>query len=1009
MKLKFIDQAYQTDAVNSICEIFEGCEVKDSLFTIDVSTDELYTRLLEGEGVSYFSGHANKITIDDFRMLENVRRIQVANNIQMAKSLENKNFTIEMETGTGKTYVYTKTILELNKRYGFTKFIIVVPSVAIKEGVFNSLKATEEHFRERYDNVNYHYFNYDSDNLGLVLDFATNTNVEIMIMTIAAFNKSTNIFNNVNETKLSGNKPIDLITGTRPILIIDEPQSVDSQKKSKKGELSASQQAIKSLNPLCTLRYSATHKDLYNLMYRLTPVDAYQENLVKHIEVASITSNEASTKPYVKLLSVNKKNNTYTAKVEIYQKNKTTGVIEKKAVTAKTNDDLWELSNEVDYYAGDGYFVDNINSEFEYIDLSCGETIEKGSSIGEGDDKAIKKAQIRQTIEMHLDKEKKYIKNGIKVLSLFFIDEVSKYRNYDRDDQKGDYALWFEEEYNKLISLPKYKVLRDKYSDRISLDSEKVHDGYFSVDGKTKIVNSNGYYRIESNGRMKNTKGDNAKDETTYNLIMKNKERLLSFDEPIRFIFSHSALKEGWDNPNVFQVCTLIETKDTMTKRQKIGRGLRICVNQDGERVLDNKFNVLSVIANESYKDFSSKLQKEFEDENYRFGVIEPISFTGITVKQYNGEDIELSQNDSEKIYEYLIKNNYMTSKGKITQKYHQDKNDNTFKLPNEYESFTPNVIKKINILSREIEIRDASKKVSVSLNKEVQMSPEFISLWNKIKQKTIYKVNMNIDKLKKEAIEQIQNIPKIKADKIDAQITKIDINKKGIVDDGHQTKQLGDVNEFSDITYPDLIRRLQDASQLLRKTIIEIIIKSGRLSEFYINPEEFIKQVSKVLLSVKKENLTDGIKYEKSDEYYEQDLIFNDDELYGYRDRNILEINSKKNIYDHVIYDSQIEKNFALDAENDDDVILYAKLPSKFKIDTPIGYYNPDWVVVINTDDGEKLYFVAETKGTENINDLKGSEKKKILCGRKHFEVIDNDIKYEVVKELKSLKTYSY
>lgn len=899
MKLKYIDQPYQTEAVNAICDIFEGCEVKDSLFTIDATNDKFYNRdFLSGEGVSYFLGHSNRISIDDYQMLENVQKIQEKNDIQRSKDIQGRNFTVEMETGTGKTYVYTKTILELNKKYGFTKFIVVVPSIAIKEGVFSSFQVTEEHFKEKYDNVVYNYFVYDSGHLEKIRDFATSTNIEIMIINIDAFRKS--FTNPEKETKanlihresdrLSGNKPIDLIASTNPIVIIDEPQSVDNTKKSK--------EAIASLNPICTLRYSATHKQLYNLMYRLTPVDAYQENLVKHIEVASITSNEASTEPYIKLKSVSNKNNTYSAKVEIYVKNKKTGVIEKKTVTVKTNDDLWELSNEVDYYQGDGYIIDNIDcfEGEESISLSNGESLNIGEAMGEIDDQVIKRAQIRQTIELHLNKELHYIKKGIKVLSLFFIDEVAKYRNYDREDEKGDYAIWFEEEYNRLIKLPKYKVLREKYSDKISLNAEEVHDGYFSKDGKGRMKNSN-------------ASASSKDDESTFHLIMKNKEQLLSFDESIRFIFSHSALKEGWDNPNVFQVCTLIETKDTMTKQ------------------------------------------------------------------------------------------------GKINNKYHLEKQNGDFILPDEFESFTSKVIKRIDNLSREIDIKNLNEKIPVKINKEIQLSPEFEELWNKIKQKTIYTINMDIDKLKNEAIEQIKNMPQIKPDRIDSQLTKVDINKQGVQDIGHQVRELGEVYEFGKMTYPDFIRRLQDSTQLLRKTIIEVIAKSGRLKDFYKNPEEFIKQVSKILLTVKKENLTEGIKYQKIDEYYQQDFIFNDEELYGYRNKNLLELTAKKNVFDHVIYDSEIEKTFAIDAENDDDVILYAKLPSTFKIDTPIGGYNPDWVVILNTDDGEKLYFVAETKGTENINDLKGSEKKKILCGRKHFEVVDSGIRYEVVKELKSIK----
>ena len=995
MKLKFVDQPYQTEAVNAICDIFEGCEVKDSLFTIDQSTKYEGTLIAEDETFLYSLGHGNRLSIDDYRMLDNLQEIQSNNNIQMSRDLQNKNFTIEMETGTGKTYVYTKTILEMNKRYGFTKFIIVVPSIAIKEGVNSSFVATNEHFKEKYDNVTYNWFIYDSNHLDKIRDFATSTNIEIMIINIDAFRKSftdpeketkANLIHRESE-KLSGNKPIDLIASTNPIVIIDEPQSVDNTKKAK--------EAIASLNPLCTLRYSATHRELYNLMYRLTPVDAYQENLVKHIEVASITSDDASTKPYVKLLSVSNKDNTYKCRVEIYVKDQKTGAISKKALSAKTNDDIWELSNEVDYYRSSNYIIDNIDCfpGEESISLANGDYINIGEAIGEVDPAAIKRAQIRQTIELHLGKELHYMSKGIKVLSLFFIDEVAKYRDYDAEDEKGDYAKWFEEEYNRLIKQPKYKKLLDIYGDYISSDASEVHEGYFSKDGK---------------GRLKNSKGEgtSADDESTYQLIMKDKERLLSFDEPIRFIFSHSALKEGWDNPNIFQVCTLVETKDTMTKRQKVGRGLRICVDQNGERVLDSKYNTLSVVANESYKEFASSLQKELETDNFKFGVIETVSFTGISVRIGN-KIHELDQKQSKEIFDYLKDNEYMTKGGKITQKFHQDVHNEEFCLPKKYEAFTDKVVKQIKSLSREIEIRDASTKIPVHLNKQVELSPEFQNLWNKIKQKTKYSINMNIDKLKREAAERIKEMPRIKEDRIDGEITRMDITQAGIVKESSQLKQYQAISDLEAPDYPDFIRRLQDATGLLRRTIIDIIVKSGRLRDFYVNPEECIRQVSKILLNVKKENLTDGIKYEKTDEYYEQDLIFNDEGLYGYKGRNVIETASDKNVFDHVIYDSNIEKQFAEDAEFDDDVVLYAKLPAAFKIDTPIGNYNPDWAVVLDAEDGEKLYFVAETKGTEVIEELKGNEKRKILCGRKHFEVIDTDIKYEVVKELKSLKAF--
>ena len=994
MKLKFIDQPYQNDAVNAICDIFDGQEIQDSIFTIDKSVDVKTQKIIGGALFeSYELGHSNRLNLDDQTILQNLQKIQEDNDIQRSKGLNSKNFTIEMETGTGKTFVYTKTILELNKRYGFTKFIIVVPSIAIKEGVFCSLEATKDYFAEKYDHVVYDYFVYDSNHLTRIQDFATSTDIQVMIINIDAFRKSftdptkeskANLIHRESE-KLSGNKPIDLLASTNPIVIIDEPQSVDNTPKSK--------EAIASLNPLFILRYSATHKEIYNLMYRLTPVDAYQEHLVKSIEVASVMNNDASTKPYVKLLSVSDKGG-FKARVEIYVRDKKTGTISKKAVNVKQNEDLWETSKEVDYYKDSGYIVDNIDCfpGEESIAFTNGEMIGLQETIGEVDDSAIKKAQIRQTIEMHLDKELHYIKRGIKVLSLFFIDEVARYRDYEREDEKGEYARWFEEEYSKLIKRPKYKVLREDYADKISMDPEEVHDGYFSKDGKGRLKNSS-------------ASASSADDETTFQLIMKDKERLLSFEEPIRFIFSHSALKEGWDNPNVFQVCTLIETKDTMTKRQKVGRGLRICVDQNGERVLDDKYNVLSVIANESYKEFASTLQKELETDNFKFGRVESVSFTGITVTQADGTKAELTQDQSVDIFNILVKNEYLTKQGKATQKYYQDRKAGTFKLPDQYESFTDKTAKRIDKLVREVEIKDATKKVQVHLVKEVQLSPEFQKLWDKIKQKTRYRVHMNIEKLKREAVERIQMMPAIKADKIESERAKLDITKKGVETGVSTVRDLGDVYEFDKPSYPDLLRRLQDATELLRKTIAGIIVESGRLHDFYVNPEEFIKQVSKILKEVRKENLTDGIMYETVDEYYDQDFIFNDNGLYGYENRNVVETYSGRNVMDHVIFDSQIEKDFALEAENDDNVLLYAKLPSTFLIDTPIGNYNPDWAIVLNTDEGEKVYFVAETKGTDNINDLKGSEQKKILCGRKHFEVLDTGINYKVVKELKGLK----
>lgn len=995
MKLKFIDQQYQTDAVNSIVDIFDGCKHKESIFTIDLTQDRNNNESLSltGKGLSYYLGYANQCTLNENDLLLNVRNIQNRNYIKKTNDIQDRNFTVEMETGTGKTYVYTKTILELNKRYGFTKFIIVVPSIAIKEGVYKSLTITEEHFKLKYDNTIFNYFVYDSSKLNRIQQFSTSTTVEIMIINIDAFRKSftdptkedkANIIHRASD-KLCGNKPIDLIARVNPIVIIDEPQSVDNTDKAK--------EAIKSLNPLCTLRYSATHKTIYNLMYKLTPVDAYNEHLVKSIEVSSILSDQQTTKPYVKLLSVSNDNG-FKAKLEIFVKNKKSSQVEKKTVTAKLNSDLWDLSKEIDYYYGNGYVVEDMNAEKgeEDILFSNGEYLRIGESIGIVDDEAIKRAQIRETIDIHMSKELRYLEKGIKVLSLIFIDKVANYRVYNNQtDDRGKYAVWFEEEFNKLIN-GKYKSLKQKYPN-ISWDANAVHQGYFSQDGK---------------GRLKDTSGISNDDDTTYNLIMKEKEKLLSISEQVRFIFSHTALKEGWDNPNIFQVCTLVESKDPFTKRQKIGRGLRIAVNQDGDRIQDYKYNLLSVIANESYKDFAASLQKEFSDSGYKFGVIDEVSFSGISVGTYAGEK-ELTQEDSKEIFDYLRKEEYIGANNKPTDKFFIVYKNHDFELEEKFHIFSERVARTIQELSKNIEIKNKNEKIKITKNNKVINSEIFNDMWNRIKQKTIYLVNLPIDDMTNLAVKYIKEIPKIESEKIRRERISLGIEHGGVTLKESTAKYgtVANINEYDSVSFPDFIRRLQDSTGLLRKTIIDIIVKSKRLSDFYINPELFIKYSSDAINKAKKEMLLTGIQYKKLDNnFYQQEEIFDDTELYGYKDKNIIDVSeSNKNPYDYVIFDSIIEKQFAEACDADEDVKLYCKLPSAFKIDTPFGAYNPDWMVVIQEEGNNRLYFVAETKGSEDESQLKGSEKSKILCGRKHFEIIDEEVKYEVVNSLISLK----
>ncbi|MFA5480727.1 MAG: DEAD/DEAH box helicase family protein, partial [Candidatus Muiribacteriota bacterium] len=592
MKLKFNSElTYQNDAISSIVDIFEGQETCKSMFTVEKKHRKKGEIFTKKETI----GTGNKLILNEEALLENIKNIQLKNGLKQSDSLNEMNFTVEMETGTGKTYVYLRTILELNKKYGFTKFVIVVPSIAIKEGVNKSIEMTTQHFKQLYSNINYDSFVYDSQKLEQVRNFAISDTIQIMIINIDAFKKSfqdpsketkANIIHRFSDKLPDGYRPIDLIAETNPIVIIDEPQSVDNTPKAK--------EAIKSLKPLCCLRYSATHREKYNIMYKLDSVDAYQNQLVKQIEVSSVITEDNVNLPYVKLLKLDNKNG-IKAQIEIDENR--SGKTVRNTKNVKKGSDLYEISNGREIY--NNYIVDDIDltPENERIYFTNGESVALGKAIGEVDDIQLKTIQIRKTIEKHLEKEL-YLKNkGVKVLSLFFIDKVANYRQYDEDNNelKGKYAEIFEEEYKRLIKRPKYNTLFNNVD--IETLPEKVHQGYFSIDKKGKAKDS--------------TTGSSEDDENTYNLIMKDKEKLLSFETNLKFIFSHSALKEGWDNPNVFQICTLNETKSEMKKRQQIGRGLRLCVNQDGERLHGFDVNTLTVVANEAFEDFAKDLQKE--------------------------------------------------------------------------------------------------------------------------------------------------------------------------------------------------------------------------------------------------------------------------------------------------------------------------------------------------------------------------------------------------------------
>ncbi|MFA7663988.1 MAG: DEAD/DEAH box helicase family protein [Clostridia bacterium] len=968
MKIKFNPNLdYQLDAIDSVIDIFKGQEDCLSSFSIKSINNELQFKNYRSLGI------ANRLD-NNISTLDNLRKIQLKNGLKQSKELEGLNFSIEMETGTGKTYVFLRTIFELNKNYGFSKFIIIVPSIAIKEGIFKSLEMTEDHFNNLYNTIPFgksSYFIYDSKKLERVRDFAESKDIRIMIITKAAFDKEKNIFNRDRDT-LFGYKPIELIRETNPILIIDEPQSVDNTERSR--------EAINSLNPLFSLRYSATHINKYNLVYKLDAVDAHDKKIVKTIEVCSHKVENDFNNVYLKLISVDNKNIPIKAKIELYERSKS-GDLKLKERKVKQGDDLSELSKN-DMY--EGFIVNNIYcvEGQEYVDFTSNNIVLSLGEIIGGDQSSdeIKRIQIRNTIEKHLEKESILNKKGIKVLSLFFIDKVKNYRYYDENGNvcKGKYANIFEEEYSNIIKEPRFNNLL--YSADKNINVEEVHNGYFSQDKKG----------------FKDTKGESQVDEDTYSLIMRDKEKLLDMNNKLRFIFSHSALKEGWDNPNVFQICTLNETHSEIKRRQEIGRGLRIAVNQEGERVYGEDVNILTVMANEAYDAFAKKLQTEIEqDTSVKFGYIETYSFSSISIN----ESEYLGEEKSQKIFTYLEEKDYVDSNGKIKESLRKSINDNTFEVEEEFKKQEDQIKSVIHkLMNNRIEIKDANNREIIKLNNNIYLCDDFKELWDKIKYKTKYVLNFDSEHLILKCSEEIKNNLLVKKIKITQTEADLRIERGGINAQERINKSyLVQENQYSSI---DIVGYLQEKLGLKRRDIAEILIKSERLKDFKKNPQDFTSKVHQIIKNTMNNFIVDGIKYEKlncADNFYKQEL-FKENELQGYK--NNLE-KSLKSSHEYVVCDSNIEKNFAKDLEKNENVKVFSKLPNWFKIDTPLGTYNPDWAVLIEENKTEKLYFIVETKGDNSFIALRAKEGGKINCGRKHFEVIDKEIEFRVGDKL--------
>ncbi len=982
MKLHFEDNLdYQHAAIESVVDLFKGQEINRTEFTVTHRSGDV----AQGSfGITESAlGIGNKLELLDDEILDNIRAVQLRGGLRPSGSLTSGDFTVEMETGTGKTYVYIRTMFELNKRYGFTKFVIVVPSVAIKEGTYKTLQITREHFENLYPMAKgYEYFQYDSGKPGTVRNFATSPNIQIMVVTVGAINKK-DVNNLYKESeKTGGEKPIDLVRATNPIIIVDEPQSVDG------GMTGRGKEALEAMNPLCTLRYSATHVDKHNMVYRLDAVDAYERGLVKQIEVASLEVEGGHNKPYVKLVSTQNVRGSITAKIEADALSG--GKVKRQIFTVEDGDDL-EQETGRELYENFRIGTITVGKDNQSMELTMpgGEAeLGPGDEVGGVDADSLKRLMIRRTIKEHLDKEMRFSaqKREVKVLSLFFIDSVEFYRQYDDDGNivKGKYALMFEEEYRKLAKQPAYQTLFEK----IDLDTEadEVHNGYFSIDKK------GGWTETEDNNQSNR---DNA--ERAYNLIMKDKEKLLSFDSKLKFIFSHSALKEGWDNPNVFQICALRDIGTERERRQTIGRGLRLCVNQDGQRLRGFDVNTLTVIATESYEQFAENLQKEIEaDTGIRFGVVEKHQFANLTVTAKDGTTSPLGVDKSQEVWTYLKTQGFVDAKGKVQDTLRTALKENTLTLPETFSEQERGIKDILRKLAGKLDIKNADERITIRTREAILESEGFKALWDRIKHKTTYRVEFDNVKLINDCARAITDGPSITKTRAQFRVADLAIGKSGVQANETSASGFTSINE-NDIDLPDLLTDLQDKTQLTRKSLVKILTESRRLPDFKKNPQEFIDLASEAINRTKRLAMVDGIKYQRvGDEHYYAQELFKQEELTGYL-KNTLE--TQKSVYEHVVYDSAgVEKRFAEELETNEAVKVYAKLPGWFKVPTPLGTYNPDWAVLVEDGDEEKLYFVVETKGSGWWDDLRHKEGAKIACGKEHFAVLaqgQNSAKY--------------
>ena len=1009
MRLRFKHQKFQADAAKAVVDVFAGQPYLTPSYMMDRGNGFYQQTLTDEEDFTGWSNHKILPELSDRIILENLQKIQRTNQLKPSEKLEGHfNLTIEMETGVGKTYTYIKTMYELNKHYGWSKFIVVVPSIAIREGVYKSFQVTQEHFAEEYGKK-VRFFIYNSAQLTEIDRFASDNSICAMIINSQAFNARGKDARRISMKldEFRSRRPIDIIAKTNPILIIDEPQSVEGKQ---------TKENLKQFNPLLTLRYSATHKSdsIYNMVYRLDAMEAYNKRLVKKIAVKGISeSGSTATESYVYLESVNLSKAAPTATIQFDYKG--TSGIRKITRTVSEGYNLYDNSGSMEEYK-QGFVVSRIDGRDDSVEFLNGIKIYAGDVIGKVSEDQLRRIQIRETILSHIQRERELFYKGIKVLSLFFIDEVAKYRVYDEAGQATDgiYAQMFVEEYNDIIGSLQIGIGEDDYMKYLqAIPAEKTHAGYFSIDKKGKMIDS-------KVGRKETT----TDDVDAYELIMKNKELLLDRDpkrSPVRFIFSHSALREGWDNPNVFQICTLKQSSSEVRKRQEVGRGLRLCVNQDGERMDTNvlgeeeqNVNVLTVIASESYDSFAKGLQTEIaEAVADRPRAVTAELFVGKVIKDDKGNERVVDQDTARAIHFDLIVNGYIDKKGILTDKYYADKANHEIKVAEEVADSAAAVVEIIDTIydGKSMMPENArSNNVELHVDENKLAMPEFKALWAKINAKSTYVVDFDTEELIRKAVQSLDR--KLRVSKI---VFKVETgtmdtikSKEELVSGTSFVKEKSasyghTITASTNVKY-DLIGKLVEETGLTRKAVIQILkgIQPSVFKQFKDNPEEFIIKAAALINDEKATAIIEHITYDVMDDHYGTE-VFTDPTMKGRLGVNAMK--AKKHLYDHIVYDSSNEQKFATELDTNTNVAVYVKLPDGFYISTPVGHYNPDWAIAFYEGTVKHIYFVAETKGSMNSMQLRLIEESKIHCAREHFKAISNgEVVYDVVDSYQSL-----